>query len=67
MLLDKCKINIPYEAIDNRTIGKGLLALLISSWTIKKIYTKIKIRKNVKIIEIKRKEIAERKSALEKR
>ena len=67
MLLDKCKINIPNEAIDNKTIGKGLLALLISSWTIKKIYTKIKIRKNVKIIEIKRKEIAERKSALEKR
>ena len=67
MLLDKCKITIPYEAIDNRLIGKGLLALLISSWTVSKIYTKIKIRKNVKIIEIKRKEIAERKSSLEKR
>ena len=67
MLLEKCKIKIPYDVIDNRTIGKGLLALLISSWTINKIYTKIKIRKNVKIIELKRKDIAERKSALEKR
>ena len=65
--LDKCKIKIPYESIDNRTIGKGLLALLISSWTINKIYTKIKIRNNVKIIEIKRKEIAKRKSSLEER
>ena len=65
--LDKCKINIPYESLDNRTIGKGLLALLISSWTINKIYTKIKIRNNVKIIEIKRKEIAKRKSSLEER
>ena len=65
--LDKCQINIPYESLDKKTIGKGLMALLISSWTINKIYTKIKIRNNVKIIEIKRKEIAKRKSSLEER
>ena len=65
--LDSYNIKLPYESLDNRTIGKGFLALLISSWTINKIYTKIKIRNNVKIIEIKRKEIAKRKSSLEER
>ena len=65
MILEKCKIL--HEVLDSRTIGKGLLALLISSWTINKIYTKIKIQRNTKIIEIKRKEIAKRKKSLEER
>ena len=65
MDLEKCKIF--HELLDSRTIGKGLMGLLITSWTIKKIYTKIKIRRNIKIIEIKRKEIAKRKKSLEER
>ena len=65
MDLEKCKILL--EALDSRTIGKGLMGLLITSWTIKKLYTKIKIRRNIKIIEIKRKEIAKRKKSLEER
>ena len=65
MDLEKCKILL--EALDSRTIGKGLMGLLITSWTIKKIYTKIKIRRNVKIIERKRQEIAKRKKSLEER
>ena len=62
---EKCKILL--EVLDSRTIGKGLMGLLITSWTIKKMYTKIKIRRNIKIIEIKRKEIAKRKKSLEER
>ena len=55
------------DCIDKRTLGKGFLALLISSWTIKKIYAQIQILKNVKKIELKRKETDRRKRSLEER
>ena len=50
-----------------KNIGRGLLALILTSYVAKKLHTKIKINKNVQKINKKRKEIEDRKANLEQR
>ena len=51
----------------NKKVGKGLLVIILTSLVAKKVYTKLKVNKNIHKIKKKRNEIHERKTNLEQR